>query len=144
MILSYAPEMHRLAAAVLALDGDFKRAAAEAELAARLYDPLRSRFPALLSITLGEKGEYLFRSDAANPESAIAAANAAIAAVPPIQAQRRQELIAPLARNLARYYLAASDEAAALRTARLISLSDAEAQALLTRLREQLSQLEGK
>lgn len=144
VILSYAPEMHRLAAAVLALDGDFNRAAAEAELAARLYDPLRSRFPALSSITFGEKAEYLFRSDPAKPGPAIEAANIAIAKVPPIQAQRRQELIAPLARNLARYYLAAGDGAAAEKAARLFSTSDAEAQTLLSRLREQILQRDNK
>lgn len=144
VILSYAPEMHRLAAAVLALDGDFKRAAAEADLAARLYDPLRSRFPALLSITLGEKAEYLFHSDPANPKPAIGAANDAIAAVPLIQAQRRQELLAPLLRNLARYHLAAGDEAAALEAVRRVSFGEEEVRAMLVRLREQLSPPENK
>lgn len=143
LALSYAPEMHRLTAAILALDRDFKSAAAEAELAARLYGPLRPRFPALLAVTLGEKAEYLFRSCPATPLPAIECANAAIAAVPPIQTQRRQELIAPLARNLAKYQLAACDEPAASATLRLITSNEADVQALFVQLREELSTLAG-
>jgi O-antigen ligase len=113
LIDSYAPEMHRLSGAVRALDGDFAGAATAAATAADLYQPMRARFVNLLAVALGEQAEYEFLAAPLCAERAIATVQRAMQAVPMIQEQKRLELLAPHARNLARYRLAAGDAAGA-------------------------------
>lgn len=113
LIDSYAPEMHRLFAAVRALDGDFAGAAAAAATAADLYQPMRTRFVNLLAVALGEQAEYEFLSTPLSPQKAIAIVQRAMQGVPMIQEQKRLELLAPHAKNLARYRLASGDAAGA-------------------------------
>lgn len=113
LILSRAPEIHRLHAAVRALGGDFAEAERDAARAADMYRPMTPRFPHLRAVALAEEGEYAFRAAPGRPERAIELAQQALAALPPIQAQQFDELARPFRLRLARYLLAADRTAEA-------------------------------
>jgi hypothetical protein len=117
LVLSFAPETHRLVAAWMAMNGDFADAEASAAQAVTLYRSMRGRFPELYSVALAEQAEYANRSDPSRPERAIELARAALEALPRIQAQKFAELSGPFRERLARYLVAAGREreAAAVR-----------------------------
>lgn len=138
LIDSYAPEMHRLAAAVRALDGDFAGAASEAEAAARLYQPMRTRFVNLPAVALSEQAEYEFLAAPLEPRKAILTVQRAMEAVPQIQEQKRLEILAPYARSLARYRLAAGDAPAAAASLELGGMPADRVQSGLDELRNEL------
>ncbi|MEW6249422.1 MAG: O-antigen ligase family protein [Planctomycetota bacterium] len=113
LILSMAPETHRLVAACHALRGEFAAAADEAATAAALYAPMRPRFPEQHSRALAEQALYLMRDSVANAARAVELVRAAIAALPLIQEQKYEEMVAPFRRRLVAFLIAAGrvDEA---------------------------------
>lgn len=110
LILSGAPEMYRLSAAWKALQGDYEGAAADADQAAQLYQPMRPRFPELYSVALAEQAEYSLQAWRDRPEKAVALLREAIDALPGIQTHKYEEMVIPYRLRLARYLLAAGDE----------------------------------
>lgn len=100
IVASMAPEAYRLAAAWHGWRGDYAQAAALAARAARLYEPLRARFPALQATALSEQADYLLRDDD-GAEPAVALLRQAIATLPVIQRQQYDEMARPLRIRLA-------------------------------------------
>lgn len=120
LVLSRAPEAHRLLAAVQVRRGQFAAAEASAAHAAELYVPMRPRFPVLRSIALLEQAEYRLRSGPQAATGAAALLETGLAELPRIQVLKRAELEQPFERLLALCRLAGGDEAgaaAALRAA---------------------------
>lgn len=113
LIASMAPEIHRLAAASHALQGDFATAASGSAQAATLYAPLRSRFPFLHSTALAEQAQYTLHADPADARRAADLLRQAIARLPVIQEQKYADAIKPYEHILLRTLLAAGDETAA-------------------------------
>lgn len=113
LILSGAPEVYRLRAAIRAGDGDYHGAIEDVARALELYKSMRTRFPNLPMVALGEEAEYSFALDPTKPDAAIDLVKRALEAAPPIQAQKRLALQQPYLLNLARYELARKDEPAA-------------------------------
>lgn len=107
VVASMAPEMHRLAAAWHGLRGEYAAAAEASARAARLYAPLRSRFPELYPRALAEQAEYLLRASPDEAARAVALLRAALKALPLIQAQKYAELTRPYRFRLALCLLAA-------------------------------------
>jgi O-antigen ligase len=110
LILSGAPEMYRLHAAWLALQGDHESAAGSAARAALLYEPMRARFPTLYSIARAEQADYVFQAQPDEPRNAIALVRDAIYALPAIQPQKYEEMARPYRLRLARFLLAAGED----------------------------------
>ena len=110
LILSLAPEMYRLSAAWRALRGDYETAAADAALAAELYQPMRPRFPQLRSVALAEQAEYSFQAQPDQPQRAIALMVQAIDALPTIQEQKYETMVTPYRLLSARFLITAGDE----------------------------------
>ncbi len=120
LVLSRAPEAHRLLATVQARRGQFAAAQASAAQAAELYVPMRPRFPVLRSIALLEQAEHQLCSGPRAAAAAAATLQAGLADLPRIQVLKRAELEQPFERLLALCRLAGEDEAgaaAALRSA---------------------------
>ncbi|MBN2445155.1 MAG: O-antigen ligase family protein [Phycisphaerae bacterium] len=113
IVASMAPEAYRLSAAWRSLRGDNRTAAEQAARAARLYLPLRARFPELYSRTLSEQAAYEFLDDPGKASAAVELMDRALAALPVIQIQQLDALARPFRLELARYLLAAGDEARA-------------------------------
>lgn len=109
LILSRAPEMYRLSAAWKALQRAHQSAATDAAHAAQLYRPMRSRFPKLYSVALAEQADYVFQAQPDQPDRAVALLREAIRALPVIQAQKYEEMVAPYRLRLARFLLAAGE-----------------------------------
>jgi hypothetical protein len=113
-----APETYRLAAAWRLLQGEPAQAAEFAAQAARLYEPMRSRFPVQQSMALAEQAYYTFLASPAAPQRAIALAQEAIDRLPAIQQQKYDAQAKPLRMRLTQYLLVAGETEAALRTLR--------------------------
>ncbi|RMF78985.1 MAG: hypothetical protein D6744_09555 [Planctomycetota bacterium] len=113
LILSAAPETYRLRALWREMNADYEGAVEDAAEAARLYRPMRPRFPELLSVALVEQAEYAFRGDPRRPERALELARRAFDELPGVQPQRFDEIAVPYRAALVRYLLAADryDEA---------------------------------
>ena len=109
LIVSLAPEAHRLAAAWHGLQGDYDAAARQTGRAAELYEPMRIRFPKLRSMALAEQADYTFRGQPRNPAPAIVLLRAALDALPEVQAQEYAEMAARYRFHLARCLLAAGE-----------------------------------
>lgn len=118
LIASMAPETCRLAAAWHMLRGRPAQAAELAARAARLYEPMRSRFPIQQSVALAEEAYYTFRGCPETPQRAIALTEEAIARLPRIQAQKYEAQARPFRMRLTQYLLVAGQTDAALRTLR--------------------------
>lgn len=138
LILSGAPEAYRLRAAIRAAEGDYAGALEDTNRALALYQPMRTRFPALPMVALGEQAEYTFRRDPLNPQVAIEIVRKAIDAAPRIQAQKRLAMQQPYWANLARYELARRDEAAADRALATFISDGAERARILLSIRTRL------
>jgi len=110
LVISGAPETYRLRAYWHDANGRCAEAAADAERAARLLEPLRPRFPKLLSVALAEQAEFTFRATPDDPQEAIRLAREAITRYPRIQPQQYREQIMPFRWNLLRYLLAAGQD----------------------------------
>ncbi|MBI5864564.1 MAG: O-antigen ligase family protein [Planctomycetes bacterium] len=109
LIYSYAPEIHRLAAALAALEGQFEDAERLAARAVEMVAATALRFPDLPAAALSEQAEYAFRASPLEPQRALELAEQAIRAVPAIQIQKRMEARRPYAWRLAGYLLVAGD-----------------------------------
>jgi tetratricopeptide (TPR) repeat protein len=116
LIISRKPEMYRLSGAWKALRGDYESAASDAARAARLYEPMRPRFPELYSVVLAEQAEYMLGAHPEEPGRAAALLREAIRALPAMQSQKYAEMAAPYRLRLARVLaeMSAADEAATL------------------------------
>jgi hypothetical protein len=101
LVLSMAPEVHRLVAAWRGLRGEFAAAADESGVAAALYQPMQPRFPELHSRALAEQALYLLRSGPEHAPRATALLLQAITALPQIQEQKYEEMVRPYAHRLA-------------------------------------------
>ncbi len=110
LILSRAPEIHRLQAVQLAERGQYSAAAAAAARAARLYKPMQVRLPELYSVALAEQAEYVLLDQPGHPERAVELAEQALNCLPAIQLHKREELARPFRLRLARCLLAAGKE----------------------------------
>lgn len=113
LMITHAPEIYRLNAAWNAAHGNFSAAAADAEQAALLYEPLRVRIPNGVSVALAEQATLLLQSSPEAGAKAVQAARQAIAELPPIQADQRELLAQPSRLLLVKASLAVGDEAAA-------------------------------
>ncbi|MBU0617730.1 MAG: O-antigen ligase family protein [Planctomycetes bacterium] len=120
LILSLAPETYRLSAAWKAMRGDYEDAASDAREAARLYEPMRSRFPQLRSVALAEQAEYTFQARPDEPQRAVTLVREAIDALPTIQAQKYEAMVTPYRLLLARFLIAAENEREAARLIRAV------------------------
>ncbi len=118
LVASMAPETMRMTAAYLAEQERYGEAAELAGRAAALYEPMRARFPQLQSNALAERAHYLFRGSPNEPQAAIGAVRAAIAALPEIQLQKYEEMAEPFRMRLALYQLSAGRVDAAVATVR--------------------------
>lgn len=113
LILTAAPEMHRLAAFAAAARGNFAAAEQEASAAAALYKPLRLRFPELRSVALAEQSDFGLRNDPGEARRWIAVLNESKDALPKIQEQKYEAMVEPYRVRLATAQLVAGDERAA-------------------------------
>jgi len=113
LILSRAPEMYRLSAAWLAMQGAYEPAAANADRAAGLYAAMRTRFPELYSVARAEQAEYAFLANPDDPAPATALLQDAIGALPVIQQQKYDAMARPYRMKLARLLLVGEKENAA-------------------------------
>ncbi|MCH7873634.1 MAG: O-antigen ligase family protein, partial [Planctomycetes bacterium] len=113
LIASMAPEIHRLVAAYAAMNGALLDAADHSARAARLYEPMRGRFPMLQPAAIAEQAQYVFRASPSSPAEAIDLIRAAIEALPEIQEQQLAARARPFQVRLTTYLLAAGDEQAA-------------------------------
>jgi hypothetical protein len=125
LIASRAPEIHRLAAHLRALAGDYGAAAEFAALAADLYAPARARFPELQSIALLEQAEFVLRGRPAEAARAVEILQKAIAALPQIQRQKYETLAQPLQLRLALAQLGAGRRERAVHTIQPLLAADA-------------------
>lgn len=110
LMVSMSPEMFRTAAAWHARRGEYEAAAAAVEHAAALYRALRSRLPDRLAVALGEQAEYELLARPDEPHRAVELLEAALAALPIVQAQKMETARRPYLLRLARARLAAGDE----------------------------------
>lgn len=111
LVVSMAPETHRLVGAWHALHGRYEQAANAAAAAAELYEPMQARFPVMRARALAEQAEYRFSLNPDSPGACIGLALDAIAALPPIQPQQFDELAQPFREALIGYLLAAGRDA---------------------------------
>jgi O-antigen ligase/tetratricopeptide (TPR) repeat protein len=116
IIASMAPETHRLLAAWHGLRGEYAAAAERAERAARLYHPMRPRFPTLESVALAEQADYTLRGGLDDAPQAAAMLRQVIEALPVIQAQKYAEMARPFRFRLTFCLLAAGQLDEALET----------------------------
>ncbi len=114
LMISGAPEIHRVRARWRAAHGEFLDAADDARQAAAMYDALRRRLPGMRSIALSEQAEYQFAADPSAPEESITLMKTALDALPAISKQKRDDLARPLRLSLASYFAAAGREPEAL------------------------------
>jgi hypothetical protein len=113
LITSEAPEVYRLAAHFEALRGNFAAAADYAARAARLYEPMQTRFPMLQSVALLEQAEFTLRESPERAAAAVDLLRTAIQRLPVIQQQKYDEMALPFRLCLATALLAAGDESGA-------------------------------
>lgn len=118
LIASMAPETYRLTAAWAALEHQFVAARTYALQAAELYQPMRPRFPTLYSMALSELAEYTLLESPANAEETIRLVRDAISALPVIQQQKYEAMVAPYRRLLLEALLVSGREAEARRVMR--------------------------
>jgi O-antigen ligase len=131
LILTLAPEVHRLYAFVLAMHEDYVAAASQAQRAAELYEPMRPRFPEMRAVALAEQSDFVLLSPGRDPLQAVALTRAALDSLPVIQEQKLEELARPFRARLARNLLAAGDEEAAADVLRRLGeVSDTQAELL--------------
>lgn len=131
LVASMAPETLRLAAAWRAAQGDFATAAVRSADAARLYHPMRARFPKLYSIALAEQADYTLRGDPHQAAAAVSLLTEALAALPEIQTQKYEDMVRPFRVRLALSLLAAERPDEALAVIRLL-LGEQAGDALVT------------
>jgi O-antigen ligase len=108
----YAPESLRLAALAHKLRGDFETAAALSGEAAKLLDQIRDRFPYNSSYAMADEAGYLLLADPTKANRAVGAMQQAIARWP---ATGDRRIMDGFRRLLAVYWLAAGNEAEAMR-----------------------------
>lgn len=106
IVVSFAPEAHRLAAYWLAARGANAAAAEAAAQAARLYQPVRQRFGELYSVALAEQAEYTLRADAQAAGKAAALLEQALNALPQVSAQKQAAMALPYQLRLTQALLA--------------------------------------
>jgi len=115
LVASMAPEAYRLAAAWYAIGRDVEQAATHAAHAAQLYRPMRTRFPKLYSVALGEEAAYRFQGSPTEPQRPIELLHEAIDALPVIQAQQYEKMVSPFRFRLALCLIADAQTEPALR-----------------------------
>jgi tetratricopeptide (TPR) repeat protein len=120
LVLSFAPETHRLIGYLHVLRGDYETAILAMGVAADMYERMRARFPELYSTALGEQADMLFMRDPAKAEEAILLARRGIEALPAIQEQKLEAMQAGRRMRLAQYLLSAGREPEAIEELRKI------------------------
>ena len=113
LVISRAPEIYRFCAAWKALKQDWQGAVEDAGAAAALYQPLRSRFPELYSVSLAEQADYAAKANPEDTERPIVLLRAALEALPTIQLQKYEWMARPYRIRLARAYKNAGEIQAA-------------------------------
>lgn len=110
IMASAAPEAFRVGAAYSAMKGQIQTAVAGAARAEQLYAAVRSRLPTNVSLVRMEQSDYLMQSPLENAPRAAELLRAALDALPPIQAQKYEELARPIRLRLVRALLVAGRE----------------------------------